>query len=154
MNAAHLHLILNHTPLFALIGAIVLLVWGFVRGSAEVRLVARVTFIVAAFAGLAAFFTGKGAEEALQNLPRFIDRLVERHEDASTAALAGIMLCGILAAVGIAIDRASDRAKRLAVGALFAASLATLGITAYAANLGGQIRHSEVRSAVSIEQSR
>ena len=154
MNAAHLHLILNHAPLFALIGAIALLVWGLVRSSPEVRLVARITFIIAALAGLAAFFTGKGAEEAFENVPRFIEGLVERHEDASTAALVGIMLCGVLAAVGIAIDRASARAKRLAVGTLFAASLVTLGLTAYAANLGGQIRHSEVRSTVSIEQPR
>lgn len=154
MNAAHLHLILNHAPLYVLMAGIVLLAWGVMRSSPEVRLIARIAFIVAGFAGLAAYFSGKGAEEALEDLPRIFERLIERHEDAATIALVGIMLSGILAAIGIAIDRASDRVKRVAIGALFTVSLVTLAFTGYAANTGGQIRHSEVRSTVSIEQGR
>ncbi len=154
MNAPHLHLVLNHAPLYALIAGFVLLLWGVVRNSPEVRLVARIAFVVAAFAGLAAYFSGKGAEEAVENLPRVFEHLIDRHEDAASIALVGIMLCGILAVVGIAIDRAGQLAKRIAVGALFAVSLATLAFTAYAANTGGQIRHPEVRSRVSIEQNR
>lgn len=152
MNAAHLHLILNHVPLFGLFAGIVLLAWGVIRASPEVRLVARVTFVLAAFAGLIAFFTGKGAEDALENLPRVLEHLIERHEDAATVALVGILLTGILAAIGIGIDRAPDRLKRIAIGALFAVSLVTLAFTGYAANLGGQIRHAEVRSTISLEQ--
>lgn len=64
----------------------------------------------------------------------------------------GILLTGILAAIGIGIDRAGDRAKRIAIGALSVASLVTLAFTGYAANIGGQIRHPEVRSTVSLEQ--
>lgn len=154
MNAAHLHLIVNHAPLFGLIAAIALLFWGVLRNSPEVRLVARVTFVLAAIAGLVAYFTGKGAEEALENMPSVFEHLIERHEDAAAFALIGIMLTGILAAIGIAVDRAGVPIKRLAIGALFAVSLATLAFTAYTANLGGQIRHSEVRSTVSLEQSR
>lgn len=152
MNAAHLHLILNHVPLFGLLAGILLLTWGVMRGSPEVRLVARITFVLAAFAGLIAYFTGKGAEDAVENLPRVFEHLIERHEDSATVALVGILATGIIAAVGIAVDRAGDLTKRLAIGALFAVSLVTLALTGYTANLGGQIRHTEVRSNVSLEQ--
>lgn len=154
MNGAHLHLITNHAPLFGLIAGIALLFWGVLRNSAEVRLVARITFILAAVAGLVAYFTGKSAEDALESLPRIFEHLIERHEDAATVALVGIMLTGIVAAIGSAIDRASDRVKRVTLGALIAVSLVSLAFTGYAANLGGQIRHSEVRSTVSLEQTR
>lgn len=154
MNAAHLHLLLNHAPLYGLVAGVVLLFWGVVRGSAEVRLVARAALVVTALLGLVAFFTGKGAEHAIENLPHVFGHRIERHEDAAAVALFGMLLTGLLAAVGLAIDRASDRAKRVAIGALFLVSIATFFFTGYAANLGGQIRHPEVRSTVSIERSR
>lgn len=122
------------------------------RSSPEVRLVARLTFVLAAFAGLVAFFTGKGAEEALDTMPGVLERFLERHEDTATAALVGIMATGIIAAIGIALDHAGALAKRLAIAALFAVSLATLALTGYTANLGGQIRHPEVRTNVGFEQ--
>lgn len=152
MNIAHLHLIVNHMPLFGLLAGIVLLVWGVMRNSPEVRLVARLTFVLAAAGGVVAFFTGKGAEDAVENLPQVFEQLIERHEDAATFALFGLGVTGLLAAAGIALHRASDGAKRVALGALFAASLFTLAFTGYAANLGGQISHPEIRSAANTAQ--
>lgn len=144
MNAAHLHLVVNHVPLFGLLAGIALLTWGIITDSREVRLVARVTFIIAGLSGIAVYVSGKGAEDIVENLPGTFERLIERHEDAATIALVGIALTGIVGAVGIAIDRAGATLKRIMVGALYAVSLATLAFTGYAANLGAQIQHPEI----------
>lgn len=153
MNAAHLHLIFNHVPLFGVLAGIVLLSWGVVRQSPEVRLLARITFILTALFGLVVYVTGEGAEEVIEEMPGVLEHVIERHADAATIALIGVWLSGVLAAVGIAIDRSSDRVKRTVIGALFTVSLATIVMTGYAANLGGQIRHPEI-TGVSVERPR
>lgn len=144
MNAAHLHLILNHAPLFALAAGFALLVWGVARNSYEVRLIARVAFVLAAVAAVAVYFTGKAAEDVVENLPGVLERAIEQHEDAGTAALAAIAATGIIAALGLTIHRASETLRRVSVGALFAVSLLAFGLTAWAANAGGAIRHPEI----------
>lgn len=144
MNSAHLHLVLNHVPLFALAGGFALLVWGVVRNSHEVRLIARIVFVLAAVAAVAVYFTGRAAEDVVENLPGVLERAIEQHEDAGTAALAAIGATGIVAAIGLTLRRASDTLRRASLGALFAVSLVAFGLTAWAANAGGAIRHPEI----------
>jgi hypothetical protein len=144
MNSAHLHLVLNHAPLFALAAGFALLVWGVVRNSHEVRLIARILFILAAAAAVAVYFTGKAAEDVVENLPGVLERAIEQHEDAGTAALAAIGATGIIAAIGLMLHRASGTLRSATLAALFAMSLVAFGLTAWAANAGGAIRHPEI----------
>lgn len=146
MNSAHLHLMLNHAPLFALAAGFVLLAWGVVRNNYEVRLIARVAFVLAALAAVAVYFTGKAAEDVVENLPGVLERAIEQHEDAGTAALAAIAATGIFAALGLALHRAGDTLRRVNLAALFAMSLIAFGFTAWAANAGGAIRHPEIQN--------
>ena len=52
MDGAHLHLILNHIPVFGLLVGFLLLVWGMIRGYDEVQKAALVTLFLTAATAL------------------------------------------------------------------------------------------------------
>jgi glucan phosphoethanolaminetransferase (alkaline phosphatase superfamily) len=144
MNVAHVHLILNHAPLFGVIAGIVLLAWGTVRSSHEVRLAAYTAFIVSALAAIVVYFTGGPAESLIENLPGISEKAIERHEEIAKIALGLTWVSGIFAAIAFFAERSMLRLRKPVLATLFALALVTVGVVGYTANLGGQIRHSEI----------
>ena len=62
MNAAHMHLLVNHLPVTGSIFAILLLVWSLARKNTDIARAALGLFVIAAITGLAAYFTGARLE--------------------------------------------------------------------------------------------
>jgi len=146
MNATHLHLMLNHLPVLGTAFGLGLLVFGLWRRSNELKKVALGVFVLAALATVPVYLTGEPAEDGVKSLPGVSHAFMEEHEDAAGAAFTGVAVLGVAAFVGLIVYR---RGRALPVWFSVSSVVAALlvsGLMGWAATLGGQIRHSEIRS--------
>jgi uncharacterized membrane protein len=146
ITAAHIHLLLCHAPIMAILFALALLIIGLWRGNSEDQKIALATIVAAAVFTLTLYLTGKPASGAVKDLPEFVDTILERHQMAAGLALAGCSLLGIVAFAGLLLFRGRTLARWFGVTMLFASIIVSL-ILIWTANLGGQIRHPEIRPA-------
>ena len=145
MNDAHFHLIVNHLPIVGLLIGILVLLAGFVLKKTEVKLTALGIFIFSALASMAAFYSGEGAEEVVENLAGISETLIHTHEEyAESFYVLTLILGGLSLITFIAELRKFRFAKYLMVLCLLLA--AADGVLAkYVGTSGGEIRHQEIR---------
>jgi hypothetical protein len=146
MDAAHLHLAITHAPLFGTIFGLGVLVYALIRKSDDVRSAAYGAFALSGLLAVAVYLSGRGAEHVVEDLPGVSEALIGAHEHAATVALAFTLALGVAAVIAYFIERAK-RGTAVAQLAVLAVALCSIGSMGYAANLGGQIRHSEIRGA-------
>lgn len=144
MSTVHLHLLLNHLPVIGTLFAIALLAFAALRGNATLARAALWTFAVLGAVGIAVFLTGEPAEEAVEGLAGVSEGIMERHEEAALAATVALAAFGALSVAALLWFR--RHFSRGAAALLLVLSLVPAGMMAWTANLGGQIRHSEIRS--------
>jgi len=150
MNAAHLHLALNHLPVVGIPIVAAILAWGAWRRSDEIVRLALTALVALAVAALGVYLTGEPAEEMVEDLVGVSEAALERHEEAAVWSMYGALAMGALAFAALVIDR-GRRVSRPMVGAVLLAALAVSGSMAYTANLGGHIRHPEIRTGQEAE---
>lgn len=146
MNNAHLHLVVNHLPIiFPLVGLIVLISAFFTKNE-TVKRTSYLIFVLGAIASVIAMATGEGAEEAVENIAGISENLIKEHEEAAeifaviSYVLGGISLLGIYASF-----------KKLSFSKIISILIAFLTLTTLffaqkAGNIGGQIRHTEIKT--------
>jgi hypothetical protein len=151
MSPAHFHLILNHAPLFGLLGAMLLLLGGLLRKSSDVVRAGLLVAIVTSLIGIPAYLTGESAEESIEHVQGISHDTLEAHEDAALGVLVATELAGVLSLVGLIMGRTND--VHLRRGALLTTVVAALGFgwAAYVNNLGGQIRHPEITTGAAAQ---
>lgn len=147
MNAVHLHLLLNHAPVFGLIFALALLGFARLRHSDELTRAGLLTLVATGLAAAAAMLTGDPAEHAVEHLAGISERAIHAHEEAAELAAVATYAGAVLAAAGLVLFRRVALGRRLATLA-FVVALAAFGLMARTANLGGQIRHAEIVGGV------
>ena len=150
MNAAHLHLILNHIPLLTLPTGLIFFLHACRFGNPQSKKFALSFLIFSALTSIAVFLTGEPAEEVVEHLPGVTDSLIHSHEEAGELALIGSLVCGFFAGVQLFVERVEAKGESHAQNRLIRVLviLSALGATtllAYSANLGGRIRHTEIR---------
>lgn len=155
MSGVHLHLLLNHIPLLLGAFATILLALAMLRKSDELKKVSLGAFVIAALIAVPVYLTGEPAEEAVEKLPGVSEAIIGRHEDAALIALIIMGTLGVAALAGLLIFRKDRRIPLWFSGGALLLSLVAVGVMGWTANLGGQIRHSEIREgAVSAPSSR
>jgi uncharacterized membrane protein len=146
VTAAHIHLILSHVPVMAVLFGLGWLAFGVWRGSQDIQKAAFAMFVLAAILAVPSYLTGDPAAGVLKGLPGFSGQILERHQASAGIALAGFIVLGILALAGLILLRSHAIARwfglLLLVGALLVSCLAL-----WTAKLGGQVRHSEIRAS-------
>ena len=147
MNAAHVHLMVNHLPLFAALFGAALLLFGVVRGQ---EVVTRIGLVLAVLAGVGAFAaarSGEGAEEIVEEYAGVSESAIHDHEEAGEAAQWASLLLGVLALTALVVPAQRVSLKKAATYGSVLMSLVAFGLIARAANLGGEIRHPEISGA-------
>ena len=146
MDLTHLHLILNHLPVVGVIFGFLILLWGFLRGYEEVKNVGFLILVFTAAAAVPVYLTGEPAEEAVENLPGVAEQIIELHEDSALISLILAIVTGALALAALLLKQFSFAAvARFSGIAVLLLSFVTGAFLARTANLGGQIRHTEIR---------
>jgi uncharacterized membrane protein len=144
VTAAHIHLVLCHVPVLTILFGLGWLAFGVWRGSQDIQKAALGMFVVAAVLAVPSYLTGEPAAGAIKGLPGFSERIMEQHQAAAGVALAGCIALGIVALAGLLFR---GRAVTGWFGVLLlAGALVVVVLVARTANLGGQIRHSEIRA--------
>ena len=146
MSWAHIHLALTHVPVIGLLIVLLLLTVARLRRSGEIMRVSYGLLVLLAAATVVVYLTGEPAEELVENLPGFSEALVERHEEVALIATIGMGVLGLVALVGLIRFRAPRIAPAWHGRGVLLLALLMGGLMAWTANLGGQIRHSEIRT--------
>lgn len=144
MDGHHLHLALNHVPVFALFFGSVILSYGIWRAQDAVVRVALGLFVAGGVGAGAAFLTGEQAEEVVEGVAGIPESVIEAHEEMGLIALVVSAVVGGLA-LGVLIWLRNREIPTAIQAGLIILAIAATGILGYTANLGGQIRHVELR---------
>lgn len=146
MNAVHLHLLINHAPMFASVAGFLLAVWGFFRKNKSLAQAGAVFLIVAGALSLVAVNSGHEAEEMVEHLPGFDHHLIHEHEEIAEIAF---WTCIGVAVVAMFTFWSLVRARANAWGLvllLCCFSLGNMVSLAWAGSLGGEIAHHELKT--------
>ena len=147
MNAPHWHLAINHLPVVGVFLTLVLLGYAIVRGRSELYGVSLGGFVLLALATIPVYLTGRGADDALMEVPDVEEKLISLHEAAATVAFIGVGVLGVVSLAVLWFSRKLPRLSRGMATVVFILALAETALLGRTANLGGAIRHPEIRSA-------
>lgn len=147
MSFTHLHLLLNHFPVIGAVLGIALLGFAVLRKSDELGKVSLGLFALLGAISVIVYFTGEPAEEAIEKLPGFSEAVTERHEEFALVATIVFASFGAIALGALGLFRKKSLPRWLTLGSL-ALSLVAGGFMGYTALLGGQVRHTEIRTGV------
>ena len=144
MTLAHLHLLLNHVPTIGTAIAIALLILTVVRKHDALRRVSLELFCMIALFTIPAYLSGIGTEVRLREMSGISPILVNRHHDAALQSSFLMLITGTFAWFGLWQFRRAGRQTLFNTAAVLLLSLATMGLMARAASMGGEIRHPEI----------
>jgi uncharacterized membrane protein len=145
MTGVHLHLLVNHAPIFGAFFALGLFLASYRWAPDVLRRTAFVFLIFTGLAGGASDLTGDPAVHAVRGLPGIRRDVTHDHEEmGQTSAIVGGIV-GVLAIALLVRSRNGVVSTGVAATGLVA-SLIVSAMMAYTGLLGGRVRHTEVRS--------
>ncbi len=148
MNAAQIHLALNHIPLFfSIIGGGVLLL-GILRKNEGFINLSLYMLVAAALFTAPVFLTGEGTEELVEKAAGVNEAAIESHEEMAKISLIVIIATGVMALAGLLVRKKASLLKGLLILTVLL-SLASFVTMAQTAHLGGLIRHTELQGGIS-----
>ena len=147
MSAPHIHLVLNHTPVVGSVFAILLLTWALLRRNDSLKRAGLGAAVLVALATIPTYLTGEPAWEGIMDLPGENDPFIEAHQRAAQFAFGAAALTGVLALVALVMARRERPVPAKLTTLVLILLLGTAGMMTWVANLGGLIRHTEIRPA-------
>lgn len=147
LDWTHVHLLLNHFPTVGMIVGLGLFVIAIAGKSDDLKRASLAVFFFIALISIPTFVTGTAAELALAKHPDISLARVQAHETAAFIALGVMELTGALSWLGLWQYRRLARVPQATLMVILLTSVATFGLMAQASNLGGEIRHAEIRGS-------
>ena len=141
MNAAYLHLIINHLSIVGIFMAFLVLLLGWLGKKPAVQKTALLLFVFVGLVSIPVYLSGNGAEEIVEKFAGVSQDAIEAHEESAVITLIFIEILAVASLMGFALF---GRRENLPKGFLVTVVILTIvaGIlTAKTSNLGGKIRH-------------
>jgi hypothetical protein len=152
VNPAHLHLILNHiAPIGLPIGLVILLV-GLLRRNDTIIRTSLWLFLILGALIIPTHMTGEPAEEVVEDMAGVSRDAIESHEDAAFFALLATVGLGIASFVALTSMRRNQSLSRPLGYGIVALALVSTGTLTWVAEIGGAIRHTEIRGGASMDE--
>jgi hypothetical protein len=150
-SIVHIHLAINHSPLYAEAFAFFFLLLGLVRRNRTLATSGLVIAIIAALCAIAATTTGDGASDFVRHASPPIagvdTQAIGEHEDAADYFVVASCITGGLAIVALWMGRRRERPRWLEIAIVVLIAF-SLSIVVRVALLGGRIHHPEVRAVI------
>jgi uncharacterized membrane protein len=146
MDLAHIHLLLNHFPVICSIIGGGLFLLSLITKSNDLKRASLVVLLGVALISIPTYLSGNGAQDAIKSMPGVSKSLIEAHEGAALVALGFMEVTGAFAWLGLWQFRRLARVPGWNLGVILILTLVTLGLMARASNIGGEIRHAEIRA--------
>jgi len=145
MDTTHLHLLLNHVPTIGFVVALGFYIVSFIGKSDHLKQASLVLMVGIAFLTIPTYVTGNAAWNHIQNMDEMHQTAAETHEGAAFLAMVAIQITGALAFLGLWSLRRTGELSSAATAVIFIFAVVSFVLVAGAANLGGEIRHTEIR---------
>lgn len=145
MDAAQIHLALTHVPVILSLVGLFLLATAMLQKKSVLIQTAFWVLLIGGLFAIPVYLTGEGAEEIVENLPGVSEQVIEKHEDMGQWALVAASITGLLSFLGLVLYKKTAIGRFLPPLVLLAV-LTSAGVLAFTAHLGGQVRHTEMRS--------
>ena len=148
-SAVHIHLAINHSPLFAELFAFCLMLFGLLKKRREFVTAGMVVAILAALCSIATDLTGDGAADFLTNANPPIagvdTKLIHEHDLAAGYVVISSCITGVLAIAALFIGHRRGTRPRWLEIVIAVLIFWSLTVVARTALLGGRIHHQETR---------
>ena len=145
MNQAHIHLIVNHAPIMGSLFAALLLGVGLWQRDGSLTRAGLVAVLATGLLCVPPQLTGAGAAAVVQDQPRVSRALIQNHAEAAEWGFWVVESAAALALFGLLLARNAAPKARLVAWLALGGAVLGFGLLARAGNLGGQIRHTEIR---------
>jgi len=155
MSLVHIHLLLNHFPTVGMTIGIALFAASLYLKSDQLIRSSLLIFFGIAVLTIPTYVTGNSAQMAICKVkekqgepcldPNVSRARIEAHEAAALPGLLAMILNGAFAWLGLWQFRRFSRVPGWNLAVILLLSVAAFGLMANAANIGGEIRHPEIR---------
>lgn len=146
MNAAHLHIVLNHIPVIGSAIAIFVLLIGLLKKSDDIKKVSAMILVLTALITIPVYVSGDGAQAKIEGNYEDVDEeFIDAHEDFALYSFIAMDIAGAVALAALFMFRKPKLLPNSFAVILLLLMLAVNGMMAWTANLGGKIHHPEIR---------
>jgi hypothetical protein len=147
MDLTHIHLLLNHFPTIGYIIGGGLFALALITKSDDLKRASLVVLLGIALISIPTYMSGNGAQDAIKSLPGISKSLIDEHEGAALVGLAFMEFTGAFAWLALWQFRRLARIPDWNLAVILVLTVVSLGLMIRASNLGGEIRHAEIRAA-------
>jgi 4-amino-4-deoxy-L-arabinose transferase-like glycosyltransferase len=147
MNSVQMHLALTHVPVILSLVGLVMLMVALLKKNLTLTKTSYFIILIAGVAALPVFFSGEGAEEAVEHAPGVSEAIIEKHEEVAKLAMISIAAAGVFSLAALFFF-GQRLVSRILKGMVLLVAVTSGGLMAQTAHLGGQIRHTEMRSGM------
>jgi uncharacterized membrane protein len=146
MNAAHIHLVINHFPIIGSAISIFVLIIGFIKKSDEIKKVSALILILTSLVTIPVYLSGQKAQAKVEGNYEDVDEeYIDVHEDFALYSFIAMDIAGAIALAALFIYKKPKTLPNSFAIFLLAILIIVNGMMAYTANLGGKIHHPEIR---------
>jgi hypothetical protein len=145
MNAAHVHLILNHFPIAGLLFSMALLTVAWRLRNETLKVVALAAVVATGLVTVAVFLSGDEAADVVKKLSNISDTAIKNHEEAAEKSAWAVWITSLVALGALVLAYLKKALPKWAVGVVLALCALSTGLMGFSNNLGGQISHPELR---------
>ncbi len=147
MSGVHFHLVFTHAAVAAIVIGLLVLLWSLVRKNHDVRMTGLGVILAGALLMIPVYLTGEDAEHVIEEQTSISHDIIHEHEESAELTFIAVEVLGAAALLALMVGM-----RRKSVGTGIAGGVLALGVVVsvlmvQTANLGGEIRHSEIRSS-------
>jgi len=162
LDLSHIHLLLNHFPTVGMIIGLGLYLVALFLKSDHLKHASLVIFVGISLLAIPTYISGNGAQSTICQAkpeypcadPTISKPRIEAHESAALVAFAVMEVLGAFAWLGLWQYRRIARISHWNLAVVLLLAVVTFGLMANAANIGGDIRHPEIRAVPELATGR
>lgn len=152
MNDAHFHLVATHLPIVGVLIGFLVLLSGYLIKNPQVKTTALLIFIFSALTAIAAFYTGEGAEEIVENLPSISETLIHHHEEVAELFFTMMLALGGASLLTLFFQLKKLPFDKYGFMLVLLISISCIVISKNVGTSGGEISHLEIRKKANVIQ--
>ena len=145
MNAAHIHLMINHFPIILPFIAIITRIIAHVIKSDSLLRYALGILIAGAITSFIAMQSGERAEEIVEELPGISETYIHNHEESAEIFSVITYIAGGIACIALWADIKRKSYAQVIIEIAIVLSVVSLFYAQKTGTSGGEIRHEEIR---------
>jgi len=150
MNPAHLHLIINHLPIFLVLFSSGLLAYGVLKDAKTFTRLSLTLIIIASVLTYVTVESGENAEDLVEDIASVDHDTIEHHEEAGETASKIVYVLGVFAIIGLYSEYSNKSFKKPVHIVTLIIALVAGGFLIHTAYEGGMIRHPEAYSSEAV----